>query len=142
MSAALEINNLVVRYGTNEAVSGLTLECEAGAVTAIVGPNGAGKTTTVETCEGYRRPYSGSVRVLGLDPVNWLGDTRWALLAVVVVDVWHWTPFVFLLLLAGLQSLPQDVHEAAEVDGAQVCQTGVAVQVGAELLDGVVVGLG
>ena len=70
MSAALEINNLVVRYGTNEAVSGLTLECEAGAVTAIVGPNGAGKTTTVETCEGYRRPYSGSVRVLGLDPVS------------------------------------------------------------------------
>jgi ABC-2 type transport system ATP-binding protein len=70
VSAALEINNLVVRYGTNEAVSGLTLECEAAAVTAIVGPNGAGKTTTVETCEGYRRPYSGSVRVLGLDPVS------------------------------------------------------------------------
>src|SRR5690606_2306544 len=36
---------------------------------AILGPNGAGKTTTIETCEGFRRPQSGSVRVLGLDPV-------------------------------------------------------------------------
>lgn len=42
---------------------------ELGKVTAIVGPNGAGKTTTIETCEGYRRPTTGSVRVLGLDPV-------------------------------------------------------------------------
>ena len=40
-----------------------------GAVTAVLGPNGAGKTTTVETCEGYRRPDAGTVRVLGLDPV-------------------------------------------------------------------------
>jgi ABC-2 type transport system ATP-binding protein len=43
---------------------------ERGAVTAVLGPNGAGKTTTVETCEGYRRPARGSVRVLGLDPVG------------------------------------------------------------------------
>ena len=40
----------------------------AGTVTAVLGPNGAGKTTTVETCEGYRRPHAGRVRVLGLDP--------------------------------------------------------------------------
>jgi ABC-2 type transport system ATP-binding protein len=38
-------------------------------VVSIVGPNGAGKTTTVETCEGFRRPSSGRVRVLGLDPI-------------------------------------------------------------------------
>ena len=41
-----------------------------GSVTAVLGPNGAGKTTTVECCEGYRRPDSGTVRVLGLDPVR------------------------------------------------------------------------
>ena len=35
----------------------------------------------------------------------------------IVVDVWHWTPFCFLLLLAGFESLPQDVYEAARVDG-------------------------
>ncbi|MEP7329690.1 MAG: sugar ABC transporter permease, partial [Betaproteobacteria bacterium] len=45
-----------------------------------------------------------------------------ALLAIIAVDVWHWTPFVFLLLLAGLESLPQDVYEAACVDGATFWQ--------------------
>ena len=41
---------------------------ERGTITAVLGPNGAGKTTTLETCEGYRRPQRGTVRVLGLDP--------------------------------------------------------------------------
>ncbi len=49
-------------------VDGLTLSVAHGSVTAVLGPNGAGKTTTIETCEGYRRPDAGSVRVLGLDP--------------------------------------------------------------------------
>jgi ABC-2 type transport system ATP-binding protein len=65
----VEIDNLVVRYGEKTAVDGLTLTVAAGTVTAVLGPNGAGKTTTVETCEGFRRPDSGSVRVLGLDPL-------------------------------------------------------------------------
>ncbi|MEO8485764.1 MAG: sugar ABC transporter permease [Betaproteobacteria bacterium] len=54
----------------------------------------------------------------GIAGRDWLGDRALALGSVIAVDVWHWTPFVFLLLLAGLQSLPQDVHEAAKVDGA------------------------
>jgi len=57
-------------YGAKTAVDGLSLTVETGSVTAILGPNGAGKTTTVETCEGYRRPHGGQVRVLGLDPVG------------------------------------------------------------------------
>ncbi|MET9272278.1 ABC transporter ATP-binding protein [Kribbella sp. NPDC003557] len=69
MPVAVEIDNLVVRYGEKTAVDGLSLTVAAGAVTAVLGPNGAGKTTTVETCEGFRRPDSGSVRVLGLDPL-------------------------------------------------------------------------
>jgi multiple sugar transport system permease protein len=60
--------------------------------------------------------------VLGIGPVDWLGNTSTALAAVIAVDVWHWTPFVFLLLLAGLESLPQDVYEAARVDGATFLQ--------------------
>ena len=55
---------------------------------------------------------------VGLPPVNWLGDASTALLSVIIVDVWHWTPFCFLLFLAGLESLPPDVYEAAKVDGA------------------------
>jgi ABC-2 type transport system ATP-binding protein len=67
--AAVQVDQLVVRYGKKVAVDGLSLTVPAGSVTAIVGPNGAGKTTTVESCEGFRRPDSGTVRVLGLDPV-------------------------------------------------------------------------
>jgi ABC-2 type transport system ATP-binding protein len=66
---AVEIHDLVMRYGEVTAVDGLTLTVEAGTVTAILGPNGAGKTTTIETCEGFRRPQSGEVRVFGSDPI-------------------------------------------------------------------------
>lgn len=65
----MEIDNLVVRYGEKTAVDGLTLTVTGGTVTSVLGPNGAGKTTTMETCEGFRRPDSGQVRVLGLDPI-------------------------------------------------------------------------
>ncbi|WP_434588449.1 ABC transporter ATP-binding protein [Streptomyces sp. A5-4] len=65
----VQVRGLVKRYGARTAVDGLDLEVGAGTVTAVLGPNGAGKTTTVETCEGYRRPDAGTVRVLGLDPV-------------------------------------------------------------------------
>lgn len=57
-----------MRYGDKVAVDGLSLEVARGSVTAVLGPNGAGKTTTLETCEGYRVPQGGTVRVLGLDP--------------------------------------------------------------------------
>jgi len=58
-----------MRYGDTTAVDELSLDVAPGTVTSILGPNGAGKTTTVETCEGFRSPQSGTVRVLGLDPV-------------------------------------------------------------------------
>lgn len=55
---------------------------------------------------------------VGIDPPNWLGSTEWAIRTLILVDVWQWTPFVFLIVFARLQSLPRDVFEAAEVDGA------------------------
>jgi ABC-2 type transport system ATP-binding protein len=58
-----------MRYGDKVAVDHLDLVVEQHTITAVLGPNGAGKTTTLETCEGYRRPQDGSVRVLGRDPV-------------------------------------------------------------------------
>lgn len=57
-------------YGDKVAVDDLDLVVERHTITAVLGPNGAGKTTTLETCEGYRRPQAGEVRVLGLDPVR------------------------------------------------------------------------
>jgi ABC-2 type transport system ATP-binding protein len=65
---AVVIDGLRMAYGDTLAVDGLDLEVARGTVTAVLGPNGAGKTTTLETCEGYRRPQGGRVRVLGLDP--------------------------------------------------------------------------
>ena len=54
----------------------------------------------------------------GAAPPNVLAHNTSAFIAVVVVDVWEWTPLIFLILLAGLQSLPQEPLEAARVDGA------------------------
>ncbi|WP_371581118.1 ABC transporter ATP-binding protein [Streptomyces sp. NBC_01314] len=65
----VQVRSLVKRYGDKTAVDGLDLAAGVG-VTAVLGPNGAGKTTTIETCEGYRKPDSGSVSVLGLDPAH------------------------------------------------------------------------
>jgi multiple sugar transport system permease protein len=59
---------------------------------------------------------------LGLAPVNWLGSTSVALAAVILVDVWHWVPFVFLILFAAVEGVPQDVIEAARIDGASARQ--------------------
>lgn len=56
------------RYGHVQAVNNLDLEVHRAEVLALLGPNGAGKTTTVEMCEGFNKPDSGSVSILGLDP--------------------------------------------------------------------------
>ena len=69
-SPAVLVDGLVMRYGDKVAVDGLCLAVQRHTITAVLGPNGAGKTTTLETCEGYRRPQQGSVRVLGLDPIR------------------------------------------------------------------------
>ncbi|MDA4847809.1 carbohydrate ABC transporter permease [Hoeflea poritis] len=53
---------------------------------------------------------------VGLPKQNWISSPDTALWAVIIVDVWHWTPFVFLLLLTGREGLPEEVYEAAELD--------------------------
>lgn len=61
---------------------------------------------------------NGLLRFVGLPGLPWTSDGRLALASIVIVDVWHWTPFMVLMLLAGLQNLPAEVLEAARVDGA------------------------
>jgi ABC-2 type transport system ATP-binding protein len=68
--AAVVVEDLRLAYGATQALDGLAFEVPAGSVTAVLGPNGAGKTSTLEICEGYRRPDSGRVEVLGLDPAR------------------------------------------------------------------------
>jgi ABC-2 type transport system ATP-binding protein len=66
--AAVEVQDLRVRYGDVVAVDGASFTAEAGQITAVLGPNGAGKTTTIEVLEGYRRADAGRASVIGLDP--------------------------------------------------------------------------
>lgn len=63
-------------------------------------------------------PINGFIQALGGNKIAWLSNPFWALIAVILIDIWQWTPFVFLVSLAGLQGLPQDLYEAAKVDGA------------------------
>ena len=60
---------------------------------------------------------------LGGDPVQILSDPTKAFLGLVALDVWEWTPLMFLIILAGLQSLPVEPFEAAKVDGAGAWRT-------------------
>ena len=68
--SAIEVRDLVKRYGGFTAVDGLDLTIEAGEAYALLGPNGAGKTTTIEILEGLRSRSGGSVSVLGIDPAK------------------------------------------------------------------------
>ena len=65
----VRLRGVTKRYGSTTAVSDLDLEVNAAEVLALLGPNGAGKTTTVEMCEGFAKPDSGAIEVLGLDPI-------------------------------------------------------------------------
>jgi len=62
------------------------------------------------------------VRWLGFEQVNWLGAPVPALISVIVIHTWQWTPFAFLVFLASLASLPMDVYEAARIDKANAFQ--------------------
>lgn len=69
-AAAIEIHDLVVKYGSKRAVDGLTFRVPAGTIFGFLGPNGSGKTTTIKTLLGFRPPDGGSARVLGYDVVS------------------------------------------------------------------------
>ena len=55
---------------------------------------------------------------VGLPTPNWLGHPTWAMPSIILTDVWLSTPFVALIVLAGLQTIPEELYEAARVDGA------------------------
>ncbi|HEX2651762.1 MAG TPA: sugar ABC transporter permease [Burkholderiales bacterium] len=59
-----------------------------------------------------------ATRALGLGSFNWLGDPQLALVSVIAIHTWQWTPFAFLVLLASLAALPPDIYEAARLDRA------------------------
>src|SRR6185312_6905209 len=66
----IQVSGIRKTYGKTVAVDGVSFEVSDGEIFGLIGPNGAGKTTTMECVEGIRRPSSGSITVLGLDPVR------------------------------------------------------------------------
>ena len=60
---------------------------------------------------------------LGLPPSDWLASPTWVIPTVALIDSWQWTPYVALIVLGGLQSLPPSVYEAAQIDGASPFKT-------------------
>ena len=68
-------------------------------------------------------PITNLLKALGLPTVPWLSSPDVALLSVIIADVWQWTPFIFILSLAALQSLPASALEAARIDGATPWQS-------------------
>jgi multiple sugar transport system permease protein len=59
---------------------------------------------------------------IGIPPLLWAASAKTAMPSIILIDIWEWTPFVFLMCLAGLASLPQEPFEAAELDGASAFQ--------------------
>lgn len=84
---AIRTRGLCMSYGTNQVLRGIDLEIAPGEVVVLLGPNGAGKTTTVEILEGFRRPSSGSVAVLGADPAT--ADDAWRARIGIVLQSWR-----------------------------------------------------
>ena len=68
---------------------------------------------------------NGTLKQIGIETesLTWTASPTLAMLSVIAVDVWQWTPFVFLVLLAGLQAIPQEPYEAALIDGSTRWQT-------------------
>lgn len=62
--------------------------------------------------------FNRTLKSMGFNPIPWLSDGDWAFASIVIADIWQWTPFIFILSLAALQSLPQSAMEAARIDGA------------------------
>jgi ABC-2 type transport system ATP-binding protein len=69
-AAALELNGVTKRFGATEAVAGVSYSVNRGEMFGLIGPDGAGKTTTIRLLCGLLKATSGSVRVLGNDPVG------------------------------------------------------------------------
>ena len=68
-------------------------------------------------------PVNDILTNFGVAYIPWLTDESWGKLSVIIVEVWQWTPFMFLLLLAGLLSLPKEPYLAAAIDGAGPVRT-------------------
>ncbi|MGH3368207.1 MAG: ABC transporter ATP-binding protein, partial [Nocardioidaceae bacterium] len=123
----IQVEDLRMRYGTNDVLSGVDFTVHRGEVVCLLGPNGAGKTTTIEILEGFRRRSAGDVRVLDADPAH--ASESWRARTGVVLQSWRdhprWTPRRLLTQLGGFyapystpeRTRPHDVDRLLETVG-------------------------
>jgi len=116
---AVVVRELHKSYGSFEAVRGIDFTIEPGELFGLLGPNGAGKTTTVEILEGYRSPTSGTVEVLGVDPLR--AGSSWRERIGVMLQSSSLYPALTVLeslqTFAGYYKAPRDPAEVVEIIG-------------------------
>jgi ABC-2 type transport system ATP-binding protein len=86
-ATVVDVRDLRMRYGTVDALDGVSFTARRGEVLVVLGPNGAGKTTTLEILEGFRARSAGDVTVLGVDPAR--GDEAWRARLGIVLQSWR-----------------------------------------------------
>lgn len=115
----VRLRNLRKRYGNREIVRGVDLDIAAGETYALLGPNGAGKSTTIEILEGLRRPDSGTVSVLGENPLS--APRSWrehiGIVSQSTGEFGQFTPRELLKHFAGFYRQPRAVDEVLELVG-------------------------
>lgn len=63
-------------------------------------------------------PFNYFLSLFGIENISWLGSETFARLGLIIIDTWQWTPFIFLVIYSGLMSIPEEMIDAAKVDGA------------------------
>jgi raffinose/stachyose/melibiose transport system permease protein len=74
-------------------------------------------------------PLNRLLALVGIEPIYWLADTKWAMLAVLITNAWQWVGFYIVLVLAAILAIPREIGEAAEIDGASGVQRAVLITV-------------
>ncbi|MFJ9543430.1 ABC transporter ATP-binding protein [Streptomyces sp. NPDC101225] len=117
----IALEGVTMSYGQQQVLKGLDLTVEEGQLFVLLGPNGAGKTTTIEIMEGYVRPASGTVRVLGRDPLT--ADDAWRDKVGIVMQSWAdhatWRLDTLLNDIAAYYSDPYPTTELLELVGLE-----------------------
>ncbi|MBP1326675.1 ABC-2 type transport system ATP-binding protein [Leucobacter exalbidus] len=118
-TSAVRVSGLTKTYGTQQVLRGVDLDIAVGETYALLGPNGAGKSTTIEVFEGIRRGDTGSVRVLGVDPLTaprqW--RSRVGIVAQSTGDLGPFTPRELIGYFGSLATAPRGVDEVLELVG-------------------------
>ncbi|MBK8023307.1 MAG: sugar ABC transporter permease [Chloroflexi bacterium] len=89
---------------------------------STISPLAQFQSTLTDVLQGIGAALPGGFLDDAVVKIPWLTDTTWAPITVMLIDSWQWIPFMTLLLLAGMQAIPDEIYEAARVDGANARQ--------------------